>query len=143
MDDRRLDRIESKLDELTKVVTDLARIEERMVTLFKRMDKYDGQQANLVADGVTTGQPTFGAGSVTQDHALGAGGITAGQPVVQAATATIVDGSAGSVRYSRASGDTDTVGAYQAEFQVTYSDGKIESFPNDGYIAVEITDDIA
>lgn len=47
MDDRRLDRIESKLDELTKVVTDLARIEERMVTLFKRMDKYDGQQANL------------------------------------------------------------------------------------------------
>lgn len=58
-------------------------------------------------------------------------------------TATIVTASTGSVRYSWASGDTDTVGAYQAEFQVTYSDGKIETFPNDGYIAVEITDDIA
>lgn len=47
-DDVRFDRIEKsldkfgdKLDELTKVVTDLARVEERMVTLFKRMDQYD------------------------------------------------------------------------------------------------------
>jgi hypothetical protein len=47
-EDPRLDRIEKsidkfgdKLDELTKVVTDLARIEERMITLFKRMDQYD------------------------------------------------------------------------------------------------------
>lgn len=47
MDDKRLDRIESKLDELTKVVTDLARIEERMVTLFKRMDKYDAQHTTM------------------------------------------------------------------------------------------------
>lgn len=43
MDDKRLDRIEAKLDELTKVVTDLARVEERMTTLFKRMDRYDSQ----------------------------------------------------------------------------------------------------
>lgn len=47
MEDKRLDRIETKLDELTKVVTDLARIEERMVTLFKRMDKYDAQHTTM------------------------------------------------------------------------------------------------
>lgn len=47
MDERRLDRIETKLDQLTRVVTDLARIEERMVTLFKRMDKYDAQQTTM------------------------------------------------------------------------------------------------
>lgn len=47
MEEQRLQRIESKLDELTKVVTDLARIEERMVTLFKRMDKYDAQQSTM------------------------------------------------------------------------------------------------
>jgi len=41
MDERRLDRIETKLNELTKVVTDLAQIKERMVTLFKRRDTYD------------------------------------------------------------------------------------------------------
>ena len=47
MDEKRLDRIETKLDQLTRVVTDLARIEERMVTLFKRMDKYDAQQTTM------------------------------------------------------------------------------------------------
>lgn len=47
MEDKRLDRIENKLDELTKVVTAMARIEERMVTLFKRMDKYDDQHTTM------------------------------------------------------------------------------------------------
>ena len=53
-DDVRFDRIEKsidkfgdKLDELTKVVTDLARIEERMITLFKRMDQYDRKHDSL------------------------------------------------------------------------------------------------
>lgn len=55
-DDVRFDRIEKsidkfgdKLDELTKVVTDLARIEERMITLFKRMDQYDRKHDSLDA----------------------------------------------------------------------------------------------
>ena len=38
----RLGRIETKLDKLSDAVVSLARMEERMVTLFKRMDKYDG-----------------------------------------------------------------------------------------------------
>jgi len=53
-DDQRFDRIEKnldklgdKIDELTKVVTAMARIEERMVTLFKRMDRYDEAQADM------------------------------------------------------------------------------------------------
>lgn len=48
MEEKRLDRIEEKLDELTKVVTDLARIEERMISLFKRMDRYDSTMAEVV-----------------------------------------------------------------------------------------------
>jgi hypothetical protein len=32
---------------------------------------------------------------------------------------------------------------YSAEFEVTYSDGSIETFPNSDYIRVEIIDDIA
>lgn len=47
MEEKRLDRIEEKLDELTKVVTDLARIEERMISLFKRMDRYDSTLAEV------------------------------------------------------------------------------------------------
>lgn len=43
-DDARLDRIEKKLDEVGHAVVALARMEERMITLFKRMDSLDGKQ---------------------------------------------------------------------------------------------------
>lgn len=45
MDERRLDRIEQKLDDVGEAIVALARMEERMVTLFKRMDKYDERQS--------------------------------------------------------------------------------------------------
>jgi SMC interacting uncharacterized protein involved in chromosome segregation len=45
--EKNLDKLSDKIDELTKVVTTMARIEERMVTLFKRMDTYDTKQAAL------------------------------------------------------------------------------------------------
>jgi len=47
--DDRLARIESKLDELAKAVVSLARVEERMVTLFRRMDAYDEEQKNITS----------------------------------------------------------------------------------------------
>lgn len=47
MDDARLARIEQKLDKLSDAVVSLARMEERMLTLFKRMDKYEQAQDNL------------------------------------------------------------------------------------------------
>jgi hypothetical protein len=59
------------------------------------------------------------------------------------AAATIVTAASGIVRYSWTSANTATVGSYQAEFQVTYADATIETFPNDSYISVEIVDDIA
>jgi hypothetical protein len=40
-DEQRLDRIEQKLDKLADAVVSLARMEERMLTLFKRMDAHD------------------------------------------------------------------------------------------------------
>lgn len=49
MDDqiKRLDRIEEKLDKVGEAIISLARMEERMITLFRRMDMYDQQQAAL------------------------------------------------------------------------------------------------
>lgn len=67
--------------------------------------------------------------------------IGGGNPVVDAA-ATVVTAASGIVRYNWVAADTDTVGTYQAEFEVTYADASIETFPNDGYIAVQIIDDI-
>jgi hypothetical protein len=59
------------------------------------------------------------------------------------ASATVVSpATSGVVQYNWAADDTDTVGSYQAEFEVEYGDGSIETFPNNGYIRVEITDDI-
>lgn len=57
--------------------------------------------------------------------------------------ATIVTADEGLVRYDWLADDTDTVGSYQAEFEVTYADSTIETFPNDGYIRVEVISDIA
>ncbi len=58
------------------------------------------------------------------------------------ASAQIIDEETGIVQYNWVADDTDTIGSYQAEFEVTYPDGTIETFPNNGYIRVEITDDI-
>ena len=43
----RLERIESKIDDLSAAVISLDRMEERMITLFKRMDAYDSRQNEL------------------------------------------------------------------------------------------------
>lgn len=48
MSEERLSRIEDKLDKMSEAITLLARMEERMVTLFKRMDKYDESHSKLV-----------------------------------------------------------------------------------------------
>jgi hypothetical protein len=43
-----------------------------------------------------------------------------------------VDLSAGRVKYSFASGDTDQAGTHQARVKVTHASGKVQHFPSDG-----------
>jgi hypothetical protein len=59
------------------------------------------------------------------------------------ASASVINEANGIVQYDWVAGDTADVGSYQAEFEVTYSDGNIETFPNANYIGVEIIDDIS
>lgn len=66
-----------------------------------------------------------------------------GASTVVDAAATIVSAGSGIVRYDWDAADTASIGSYQAEFEVTYADASVETFPNDGYIRVEIKDDIA
>lgn len=66
----------------------------------------------------------------------------AGGPILIDAAATIVTAGAGLVRYVWTAGDTDTAGSYQAEFEVTYADSSIETFPNSSNIQVDIMADL-
>ena len=52
---------------------------------------------------------------------------------------TITDAEGGVVQYDWQAGDTATVGTYYVEFEVTYSDGSIETFPNTGSLPLVIT----
>jgi predicted dehydrogenase len=56
---------------------------------------------------------------------------------VDAAT-SIVDAENGIVQYNWTSSDTDTAGSYYAEFEVTYNDGTIETFPNNSNLSISI-----
>jgi hypothetical protein len=47
MSEDRLTRIEAKLDQLAEAMIAMARMEEKMITLFKRMDKYDENQGKI------------------------------------------------------------------------------------------------
>ena len=66
----------------------------------------------------------------------------AGTLKVTRQTCAIVSGGTGRVRYEWIADDTDTADEYEGEFQVTYANGKIQTFPNDGHIPVVVTDDV-
>lgn len=62
--------------------------------------------------------------------------------VVVDAPMTVVSGVNGIVRYNWQAADTDTAGTYSAEFEVTYLDLSIETFPNTDNIAIVITPEL-
>lgn len=58
------------------------------------------------------------------------------------ADAEIVSAVNGRARYVWATGDTDIIGVYKAEFEVTWPDGTYETFPNSAYITVKVVADL-
>ena len=62
-------------------------------------------------------------------------------PKVEAA-AVITDAVTGEVTYTWATGDTDTVGEYNVEVEIEWTDGGIETVPNADYWTVEVIDDL-
>ena len=59
------------------------------------------------------------------------------------AAATITGASTGLVSYTPIAADTNTIGDLMVEWQVTFSGGAIETFPNSGWQKVRVVDDIA
>lgn len=62
---------------------------------------------------------------------------------VDAAGSIVGTATDGVAKYSWSAGDTDTAGVYEAEFEITYSGGGIETFPSGGYILVNVLEDLA
>lgn len=66
-----------------------------------------------------------------------------GSSALVSASADVTDAESGAVKYAWSVGDTSESGNMYAEFEVTYSDGAIETFPNDGYIDITVVKEIA
>ena len=49
----------------------------------------------------------------------------------------------GQVRYAWNGSYTASIGTYEGEFEATYSEGTVETFSNNGFFSIEITDDLA
>lgn len=56
--------------------------------------------------------------------------------------ADIEDAATGLVSYTWETGDTDTSGTYQVEFEIHWADGGVQTVPNNSYGEVEIIDDL-
>lgn len=54
-----------------------------------------------------------------------------------------IDAENGEVEFVFTAKQTETVGSYEAEFEVTYSNGAVETFPGNRKINVEIVEQIA
>lgn len=84
-------------------------------------------------------QPVTLTGSTVRFHMASSPGA---EPTVDT-DAEVTSGETGEVRYTWTPADTAEHGLYYAEFEVTYSDNSVETFPNDGYITVYIAPQLA
>jgi hypothetical protein len=66
-----------------------------------------------------------------------------GTPKVSRGPAVIQDPAAGDVAYLWGASDTDTPGRFFGEFEVTFNDGRVRTYPREGYIRIVIGQDIA
>lgn len=59
-----------------------------------------------------------------------------------AGTMTVASAAGGVPRYTWQGNDTATVGLYDMEVEVLWSDGGIETFPEDAYLSLDIKQDL-
>ena len=85
------------------------------------------------------GRPVNVTGATTVFHMRNAADDTV---KVSGGTTSTLNATRGEVRYSWSTSDTDTAGNFEGEFQVTFSGGGVQTFPNDGYIDIIIFEDV-
>ena len=88
----------------------------------------------------TAGAPVNLTGATKVDFIMRSKGPTGSLKVNS--PAVVVDPTGGIVRYDWAVGDTDTPGNYEAEWEVTWGDGKPQTFPTTSYHDIEVRADL-
>lgn len=63
--------------------------------------------------------------------------------LIEDGVGSVTSAAKGKVSYVWQDGDTSNTGIHNAEFEVEYNNGQIETFPNTGYIRVIIKDELA
>jgi len=66
-----------------------------------------------------------------------------GNILIQDGVGNVNNPAKGIVAYEWQAGDTANTGMHNAEFQIEYDNGQVETFPNTGYIKVIIKDELA
>lgn len=97
----------------------------------------DTRPALLATLKAADGTPVNLTGADVRFHMRGTAGVEVDAP------ADILDPEAGIVRYIWQAGDTDKAGVFDAEMEVTYSDGGVESFPNNSNWRITVTAELA
>ena len=69
--------------------------------------------------------------------------LRGGAVKISRADMVVEDAAAGVVQYDWQTGDTDVAGQFEAEVEVTYADGSIETFPNAAPLDITIRPEIA
>ena len=54
----------------------------------------------------------------------------------------VLDATEGKVMVVLEATEVDVAGSFRAEFEVTFDDGRVETYPNDGYISIKIIPDL-
>lgn len=57
-------------------------------------------------------------------------------------TASITNAASGIIQVTLQAADTATAGTYQAEVEITWAAGAIETVPNDGYFVILVMEDL-
>lgn len=66
-----------------------------------------------------------------------------GTSIVAGGVGTLVNAAKGIVAYPWQTGDTAIAGTHNAEFEIEYINGQIETFPNNSYIKVIVKEELA
>ncbi len=91
-----------------------------------------------------TGEPLDMAGATAafRMRASGADGAIVATGVATIMSATTLNASGMNLRYEWATGQTATVGHFQADFKLRYPSGRNQTVPGVGFVGVRVDEDI-